>query len=82
MKALSFFLAFLPFASLVAAMAVHDAGLVDTQKDAQLFALRIHLPAILDALAHAVVDAEYQSQAKRYRAALEALSAEEGKRDG
>jgi hypothetical protein len=59
--------------SAIAARAVADAGAADTRRDAQLFALRSHLPAILDALSRAVADSEYDAQAKPFRAALEAL---------
>lgn len=59
--------------SAVAAQAVVDAGLRNDRRDAQLFALRAHLPAVLDALAAMVRDFEYESMRKPFRAALEAL---------
>lgn len=63
--------------SAVAARAVDDAGLVNERRDAQLFALRCHLPAVLDALRVAAADAEYGARAKRFSAALEALGTQE-----
>ena len=62
----------------VAVQAVHDAGLVNTRRDAQLFALQCHLPAVLDALREAVADTELGCRAKRFTAALEALGGSEG----
>ena len=64
--------------SAVAARAVHDAGLVNERRDAQLFALQCHLPAVLDALSIAVADQEYGARAKRFRDAMEALTGSEG----
>ena len=64
--------------SAVAARAVADAGLVNERRDAQLFALRCHLPAVLDALRVAAADTGYGSRAKRYSAALEALGGGQG----
>lgn len=60
-------------ASAVAAQAVRDAGLASDRRDAQLFALRSHLPAILDALTFAVANTDTKARARRYEAALEAL---------
>lgn len=60
-------------ASAVAARAVRDAGLRDDRRDAQLFALQAHLPAVLDALAYAAANLDAGGRAGRYKAALEAL---------
>jgi hypothetical protein len=65
-------------ASAVAARAVHDAGLENTRRAAQLFALAVHLPAILDALRIAVASGGYEYDRKRYEAALVALGGGEG----
>ncbi len=62
----------------VAARAVADAGLENTRKDAQLFALTSVMPAVLDALRAAAADAKYEAQAKRFTAALEVLGGGEG----
>jgi hypothetical protein len=59
--------------SAVATQAVYDAELENTRRAAQLFALGVHLPAILDALRIAVASGGYEYERKRYRAALEAL---------
>lgn len=67
--------------SLVAAMAVHDAGLENTRRDAQLFALSVHFPAFRDALTRAVADAAYDAQARPFRAALEALGGTQDRSD-
>ena len=64
--------------SLVAAMAVKDAGLENTRRDAQLFALASVMPAVLDALRAAAADAKYEAQAQRFTAALEVLGGGEG----
>lgn len=63
--------------SAVAAKAVHDAGLENTRRDAQLFALGAHRAAIFDALKIAITASGYEYERKRYRAALEALGGEE-----
>jgi hypothetical protein len=63
--------------SLVAAMAVHDAGLKSEADAMELARFRAHLPAILDALHGAVADSGYAAQAKPFKAALEALSGKE-----
>lgn len=63
--------------SLVAAMAVHDAGLENTRRDAQLFALGAHRAAIFDALKIAIAAGGYEYERKRYRTALEALGGRE-----
>jgi hypothetical protein len=61
-------------ASAVAAQAVADAGLGNERMKAQLFALTAHRPAIFDALNIILRMPElYESQKKRYRAALKAL---------
>lgn len=60
--------------SAVAAQAVADAKLRNDRRDAQLFALRSHLPAVLDALRFTVANVDTHARAKRYEAALEALS--------
>jgi hypothetical protein len=65
--------------SLVAAMAVHDAGLQSHADAMELARFRSHLPAILDALHGAIADAGYAAQAKPFKAALEALSSKEEK---
>ena len=65
-------------ASAVAARAVADAGLRNDLRDAQLFALQCHLPAVLDALSVAAADQEYGARAKRFRDAMEALTGSEG----
>ena len=65
-------------ASAVAVQAVHDAGLENTRRAAQLFALGVHLPAVLDALRIAAADMEYGARAKRFTAALKALGGPEG----
>ena len=62
-------------------MAVHDADLENTRRAAQLFALGVHLPAIRDALTRAVADAEYDAQARPFRAALEALGGTQERTD-
>lgn len=59
--------------SAVAAQAVVDAGVRNDKRDAQLFALRSHLPAVLDALRFTVANVDTNARAKPYRAALEAL---------
>ena len=63
--------------SAVATRAVHDAGLENTRRDAQLFALGAHRAAIFDALKIAVASGGYEYERKRYRAALEALGGKE-----
>ena len=63
--------------SAVAAAAVADAGLENTRRDAQLFALGAHRAAIFDALKIAVASAGYESVKKPFRAALEALGGKE-----
>lgn len=66
-------------ASAVAARAVADAGLANERMRAQLFALAAHLPAIRRALTIAATTAEYEADAKQYRAAIQALGiSEEG----
>ena len=65
--------------SLVAAEAVADAGLANDRMKAQLFAFGAHLPAIRRALTMAATGAEYEADAKQYRAAIQALGiSEEG----
>jgi hypothetical protein len=60
--------------SAVAAEAVRDAGLGNERMKAQMFALTAHRPAIFDALNIILRMPElYESQKKRYRAALKAL---------
>ena len=59
--------------SAVAVRAVADAGLENERMRVQLFALGAHMPAILDALSSAVVNAEYEAHARPYKAALEAF---------
>lgn len=62
-------------ASAVAAMAVHDAGLKSHEDAIELARFRAHLPVILDALSASAASAEYESLARPYKAALEALGA-------
>ena len=64
-------------ASAVAARAVKDAKLRNERLEAQVFALGANLPAIRRALTKAAVDAEYESQARPYRTALQALGISE-----
>jgi hypothetical protein len=60
-------------ASAVAARAVSDAKLEAAAMRKRLLALSIHFPAIRDALTRAAADAEYDTQARPFRAALGAL---------
>jgi alkylhydroperoxidase/carboxymuconolactone decarboxylase family protein YurZ len=64
-------------ASVVAAMAVHDAGLENIRMRAQLFAFTTHRPAIFNALRAAVAGSGTEAVRKHYRAALEALGGKE-----
>lgn len=66
--------AYMRMGSAVAARAVADAKLDTERMRMQLFALQCHLPAVLDALSIAVADQEYGARAKRFKAALEALT--------
>jgi len=59
--------------SAVAARAVADANLEAAAMRKQLVAFSIHFPAIRDALTRAAADAEYDAQARPFRAALGAL---------
>ena len=63
----------------IADRAVADAGLENTRRDAQLFALASVMPAVLDALRAAAADAKYEAQAKRFTAALEVLGGSDDK---
>ena len=66
-------------ASAVAAQAVADAKLHNQRLEVQVFALAAHLPAIRRALTLAAAEAEYEAEAKQYRAAIQALGlSEEG----
>jgi hypothetical protein len=65
-------------ASAVVAAVVHDAGLENTRSDAQLYAVRAHLPAILDALAGRIADERWESRKTRFRDAKAAMAALEG----
>jgi hypothetical protein len=65
--------------SAVAAQAVADERRASERMRIQLFALAAHLPAIRRALTKSATDAEYECQAKEYRAAIQALGiTEEG----
>ena len=67
--------------SLVAAEAVADAKVRNERLEVQVFALAAHLPAIRRALTLAATEAEYEAEAKQYRAAIQALGiSEEGER--
>lgn len=54
-------------ASAVAARAVADAGVDADRMRALLFAIGVHAPAALDALAAQIANAEYESQKARFR---------------
>lgn len=66
-------------ASAVAAQAVADAKLHNQRLEAQVFALAAHLPAIRRALTLAAAEAEYEAEARQYRAALQALGISDDK---
>jgi hypothetical protein len=64
--------------SAVAAQAVADERRASERMRIQLFALAAHLPAIRRALTKSATDAEYECEAKQYRAAIQALGIGEG----
>ena len=62
--------------SAAAAKAVYDAGLEAAAMRKQLLALSVQFPAIRRALVIAISGAEYEAEAKDYRAALRVLGGE------
>jgi hypothetical protein len=65
-------------ASVVAAMAMHDAAFQSEADAMELARFRAHLPVVLDALRVAVASGGYEYERKRFVAALGALGGGKG----